>query len=240
MKSKLLFAVLSVAILFVGCKKNKTEIKLTNEKDSLSYSLGINIASSLQRGELYKELDLEILKAAVSEGIDTTADLKITQEDAYNFLNSYFEKKELKKYEKNKEEGLKFLEANKNQAGVVVLPSGVQYIELTKGNGPKPTKNDKVKVHYVGTLINGNKFDSSYDRGNPAEFFVSQVIPGWTEILQLMPVGSKWKVFIPQELAYGDNLRQGSPIEPYSTLIFEIELLSIEKVEASQNNTKIK
>ena len=131
------------------------------------------------------------------------------------------------KYGNVKEEGEKFLEENKLRAEVITTESGLQYEVLKKGKGKTPTTNDKVKVHYHGTLINGTVFDSSVDRKEPVTFGVTQVIPGWTEALQLMSVGSKFKLYIPQELAYG--AQQAGQIPPFSTLIFEVELLSIEK-----------
>ena len=121
-----------------------------------------------------------------------------------------------------------FLSINKGRAGVVTLPSGLQYQVLQQGNGEKPKATDKVKCHYHGTLINGTVFDSSVERGTPAVFGVNQVIPGWVEALQLMPVGSKWRLFIPSNLAYGEN-GAGEMIEPNSTLIFDVELLDIVK-----------
>ena len=131
------------------------------------------------------------------------------------------------KMEINKKAGEEFLMINKHKAGVVELPSGLQYEILKKGDGPKPTAADKVKCHYHGTLIDGRVFDSSVQRGEPAVFGVSQVIPGWVEALQLMPVGSKWRLFIPSNLAYGEH--GAGSIEPNSTLVFDVELLEIVK-----------
>jgi FKBP-type peptidyl-prolyl cis-trans isomerase FklB len=131
------------------------------------------------------------------------------------------------KYEKNMKEGRAFLNDNKTAPGVVTLPSGLQYKAVKTGSGAKPTIADKVTVHYHGTLIDGTVFDSSVERKQPIELTVNQVIPGWIEALQLMPVGSKWILYIPSELAYGENPRPGGPIEPNSALIFEVELLSI-------------
>jgi len=131
------------------------------------------------------------------------------------------------KYAENKTKGIAFLLANGAKEGVVTLPSGLQYKIIKKGSGAKPTLNNEIKVDYVGMLIDGTVFDSSIERGEPAVFPVNAVIPGWVEALQMMPVGSKWQLFIPQELAYGN--RGQDPIPPYSTLIFEVELISIEK-----------
>jgi FKBP-type peptidyl-prolyl cis-trans isomerase len=136
--------------------------------------------------------------------------------------------------ETNKKEGAEFLAANKAKEGVVTLPSGLQYKILTAGTGPKPTASDSVVCNYRGTLIDGKEFDSSYKRGQPATFPVSGVIKGWTEALQLMPVGSKWQLVVPSDLAYGER-GQGQDIAPNATLIFEVELLSIQSKDQAQD-----
>ena len=152
----------------------------------------------------------------------------ITYDEAKEVINEYFIKLQKEKMEINKKAGEEFLHINKGRAGVVELPSGLQYQVLKQGNGAKPSVTDKVKCHYHGTLINGTVFDSSVQRGQPAVFGVNQVIPGWVEALQLMPVGSKWRLFIPSNLAYGEH-GAGEMIEPNSTLIFDVELLDIVK-----------
>ncbi len=169
--------------------------------DKVSYALGLSIGNNFQ-----------------NSGIN---DLQI--EDFVKGLKDILEK-----FEINKKAGEEFLNINKGKAGVVTLPSGLQYQVLQKGEGPKPTASDKVKCHYHGTLINGTVFDSSVQRGEPAVFGVSQVIPGWVEALQLMPVGSKWRLFIPSDLAYGEH-GAGEAIEPNSALVFDVELLDIVK-----------
>jgi FKBP-type peptidyl-prolyl cis-trans isomerase len=160
---------------------------------------------------------------------------RLTQEEAQAVLNEV--QTEIKKQQQektqqaaaaNKTEGEAFLAANKSKDGVVTLPSGLQYKILTAGTGPKPTASDSVKCNYRGTLINGTEFDSSYKRGQPATFAVGQVIKAWTEALQLMPVGSKWQLFVPSSLAYGER-GAGAEIGPNAILIFEVELLSIEE-----------
>jgi FKBP-type peptidyl-prolyl cis-trans isomerase FklB len=143
-------------------------------------------------------------------------------------INDYFVKLQGEKVELNKKAGEEFLQINKKKAGVTELPSGLQYEVLKKGSGAKPKASDKVKCHYHGTLINGTVFDSSVQRGEPAVFGVSQVIPGWVEALQLMETGAKWRLFIPSDLAYGER-GAGESIEPNSTLIFDVELLDIVK-----------
>ncbi|MBO4985085.1 MAG: FKBP-type peptidyl-prolyl cis-trans isomerase [Bacteroides sp.] len=170
------------------------------------------------------------------DGITKSKNAAMTMNNAQAYMNTHMQSvKEntlLKKYADNKAAGEKFLAENKEKEGVVTLPSGLQYKVITEGKGAIPTKNDKVKVHYKGTLIDGTEFDSSYKRkdkdGNskPAEFRASQVIKGWTEALTLMPVGSKWELYIPQELAYGSR-ETGGEIKPFSALIFEVELVEI-------------
>jgi FKBP-type peptidyl-prolyl cis-trans isomerase FklB len=148
-----------------------------------------------------------------------------------SYLNKYFaqlqEKQLQKQFKGYIAENKDFLEKNSKKDSVVTLTSGLQYIVLKAGNGNKPTINDKIRVHYTGKLLDGTTFDSSYQRNEPAEFTVGQVIPGWVEALQLMPVGSKWRLFIPESLAYGAQPPRGSSIKPYSTLIFDVELLDI-------------
>jgi FKBP-type peptidyl-prolyl cis-trans isomerase len=152
----------------------------------------------------------------------------MTVEEADQVIRRYFEAEGEREGQENLENGNAFLEKNKAREGVVTTPSGLQYEILTEGEGPKPTAEDQVRAHYHGTLIDGTVFDSSVDRGEPAVFALNQVIPGWTEALQLMPVGSKWKIYLPSDLAYGE--RGGGPtIGPNSTLIFEVELLEIVK-----------
>ncbi|MCD7971311.1 MAG: FKBP-type peptidyl-prolyl cis-trans isomerase [Candidatus Azobacteroides sp.] len=174
-------------------------------------------------------LNKETFMAGIVAGI-REKDMKMNPEAATEFVQSTIDRIQAsaaeKQYGDNKTAGAQFLEENKSKEGVVTLPSGLQYKVITEGTGPKPTLNDRVKVHYKGTLIDGTQFDSSYDRKEPTVFGVTQVVPGWTEALQLMPVGSKWEVYIPQELGYGSQDR--GTIKPFSTLIFEMELLGIE------------
>ena len=209
---------------------------LTTRKQKFSYALGMNIGSGL--GGNLKKQAIEFDPALVSQGLkDSLAGTKtkLTQEEAQAVLTEVQNEVKKKQQEKvqqsgaaNKTEGEAFLAANKAKTDVVTLPSGLQYKVLTAGTGPKPTTTDSVKCNYKGTLINGTEFDSSYKRGQPATFGVGQVIKGWTEALQLMPVGSKWQLFIPSDLAYGAQGAGGGQIGPNATLIFEVELLSIE------------
>lgn len=194
--------------------------------DKVSYALGLSIGNNFQNSGI-KNLQVEDfvkgLKDVLEEGKP-----EISYDEAKKVLNEYFMNLQKEKLELNKKAGEEFLKINKERAGVVTLPSGLQYQVLQKGNGAKPTASDKVKCHYHGTLINGNVFDSSVQRGEPAVFGVSQVIPGWVEALQMMEVGSKWRLFIPSDLAYGEH-GAGEAIEPNSALVFDVELLDIVK-----------
>jgi len=207
----------------------------TTRKEKFSYALGMNIGSNL--GNTLKNQSVEVDWNLVSQGLkDSTGGGKtrLTEEEEKAVLTEVQNEVRKQQQEKmqeagaaNKTEGEAFLAANKSKDGVVTLPSGLQYKILTAGTGPKPTASDSVVCNYRGTLINGTEFDSSYKRGQPATFGVGQVIKGWTEALQLMPVGSKWQLFIPSSLAYGER-GAGAEIGPNATLIFEVELLSIQ------------
>lgn len=196
----------------------------TSEKDLFSYSLGINIAESLIKQGL-NDVTIEALQKGLADLL-SGKDLQVDPADAGQILNDYFQKLQAQKFEKNISEGREFLKANSSKPGVVTLPSGLQYKILKEGNGPKPKATDKVTTHYHGTLINGTVFDSSVERGQPATFPVNGVISGWIEALQLMPVGSKWQLFIPSELAYGSR-GASELIGPNTALVFEVELISI-------------
>ena len=194
--------------------------------DKVSYALGLSIGNNFQNSGI-KELNIEDFVKGLSDVLNETQPA-ITYNEAKQVINEFFMKLQQEKMEINKKAGEEFLNINRHKAGVVELPSGLQYQVLQKGNGEKPKATDKVKCHYHGTLINGTVFDSSIERGQPAVFGVNQVIPGWVEALQLMEVGSKWRLFIPSNLAYGEH-GAGEMIEPNSTLIFDVELLDIVK-----------
>jgi FKBP-type peptidyl-prolyl cis-trans isomerase FklB len=213
--------------------KNQTVTALTSTKQKASYAIGMNWGTGLHRQ------GIDVDSAALIQGMkDALAGGKtlLTEDEARAALmqlqKEIQEKQQAKaaaEGEANKKEGDAFLAANKTKEGVVTLPSGLQYKILKEGNGPKPTASDSVVCNYKGTLINGTEFDSSYKRGEPATFPVTGVIKGWTEALQLMPVGSKWQLFIPPDLAYGPRGTPGGPIGPNATLIFEVELISIKE-----------
>lgn len=201
-----------------------TTLNAQEEMDSLSYSLGILMAQNLQ-SQGFEELNAESMSSAISDVLNGETP-KLSAQDANMILQQHMMKKQEAQHSEAIAEGEAFLKVNGEREDVVTLESGLQYEVLKAGDGPKPTDTSKVKVHYHGTLINGTVFDSSVDRAEPATFGVGQVIAGWTEGLQLMPQGSKWKLFIPAELAYGAR-GAGGKIGPYATLIFEVELLEI-------------
>lgn len=219
----------ALALTISSCENCGNKPSLKSDVDSVSYAIGVNTGLS------YKQ-NLESFPGGPANVNDMIAGFanalngeeKMTQEDAIQAIQNYFMNAEAKEAEKAVKEGEDFLAKNRAEAGVVVLPSGLQYKILVEGNGAKPTGDATVKVDYTGTLIDGQVFDSSVERGTPAEFQVDQVIPGWTEALQMMPVGSKWMLYIPADLAYGDR-QAGQLIKPNSTLIFEVELLEIVK-----------
>ena len=194
------------------------------EKEKLSYCLGANIGMSLQSQGLI-ELDANIFAGAINDVV-SNSELKINSEDINSYLQEYFGKLQAEQQKVAIAEGEEFLKKNSSQEGVVTLESGLQYKVLKEGSGEKPKATDTVTTHYHGTLISGEVFDSSVERSEPASFPVNGVIPGWVEALQLMPVGSKWKLFVPPHLAYGER-GAGQKIGPNTTLIFEVELLSI-------------
>ena len=200
-------------------------VKMKTSLDSMSYAIGCSIA------QFYKQQGISDFNSfLVSKGLsDATNQKPLLNEEQINMsITNYLQKIKAEKSAGNKKIGQEFLNENGKKPGVVTLPSGMQYIVITEGTGAKPTLTDKVKCHYHGTLINGEIFDSSVKRGQPIDFPVNGVIKGWTEALQLMAVGSKWKLFIPSDLAYGDN-QAGPTILPGSTLIFDVELIEIVK-----------
>ncbi len=205
--------------------------EFTNEADKLSYAMGVNMAQYLmsQPVQLNPQLVLRGLAEAISgKPAMSQEEYQATMQLLQEKMKAAGEQEVSKLAKENAEKGAKFLFENAQKAGVVTTASGLQYQVLTQGGGAKPSAGDTVRVHYTGKLLSGQVFDSSIERGQPAEFGVTQVIPGWVEGLQLMPVGSKFMFFIPGELAYGER-GAGRQIQPNSTLIFEVELLDIVK-----------
>ena len=194
-------------------------------KDKVSYAVGLSIAESLKSQQL-GSLDLNFLKDGIQDVFEQK-ELKINPQEANGLIQAYLEEANTAAFGENKEQGIAFLETNKNKQGILTTESGLQYEVIEEGEGVKAGATDTVTVHYHGTLIDGTVFDSSTERGTPASFGVNQVIPGWTEALQLMSAGAKYRLYIPQELAYGANPHPGGPIKPYSALIFDVELIEI-------------
>jgi FKBP-type peptidyl-prolyl cis-trans isomerase FkpA len=235
-------AVVAITVSMFSCGNQAQDVKiLETELDSVSYAVGLSMSGQLKSN--FSEVNKSILAQGIRNGLDST-NLLIDAKDMQEVLSGYFKKKQQAqmeeqqaaaskaaeaKFGENKKAGEDFLEANKSKKGVKTTESGIQYIVLKEGSGEKPAgPMTKVKVHYHGTNIEGNIFDSSVDRGTPATFGLNQVIKGWTEGVQLMNEGAKYKFFIPQELAYGAQ-QKGENIKPFSTLIFEIELLEVLK-----------
>jgi FKBP-type peptidyl-prolyl cis-trans isomerase FklB len=213
-------------------------LTLKTQKEKASYALGMNFGTGLRKQSI--DIDPAILARGLRDSFSNGKTL-LTEDEAkavLTQLQSDVRKKQqelaLQLGEANKKQGLEFLEANKTKDGVVTLPSGLQYKVLQEGTGPKPAPTDTVVCNYRGTLLDSTEFDSSYKRGQPATFPVTGVIKGWTEALQLMPVGSKWQLFIPSALAYGEH-GAGGQIGPNATLIFEVELLSIQSKDKGKD-----
>jgi len=214
--------------------EEKKQAELTSDIQKLSYALGLDLGSYFKT--LGEDLDLEVLHQGLLDSYKGNTPL-LTQEETAEIQQQFAQKQQEKQIKekvemitKNKEAAEEFLKENAAREGVKTTESGLQYLVISQGDGPKPKAEDMVKVHYKGTLLDGTEFDSSYSRNEPAVFPLNQVIPGWTEAVQLMNVGSKFKLFLPPDLAYGDR---GAPpvIEPGSLLVFEVELLGIETPE---------
>ena len=198
---------------------------MSQDINAVSYSVGMSIAGSLIQQNL-QGISTEVMAEAISD-MFSGKDPKVSPEAANDLIQSYLTEIMDQKFSVNKEAGEKFLAENFKKEGVHTTVSGLQYEVITKGDGPTPGPADQVTVHYHGTLLDGSVFDSSVERNSPATFGVGQVIKGWTEALQLMNVGSKLRLYIPQELAYGSSPHPGGPIEPFMALIFDVELIAI-------------
>ncbi|WP_100615058.1 FKBP-type peptidyl-prolyl cis-trans isomerase [Confluentibacter citreus] len=237
---KFLGAIVFASLVFsCNSKKTVTKESLKTEVDSVSYALGLDVANSI--GASFEEVNSELFMAGYMNAMDSTNTI-MDKTAVQTIIQMYMQKNQAKMMQKQQERAAKELEAqfgdikaagesflaeNKSKEGVKTTASGLQYSVIKEGTGAKPTAASTVKVHYVGSLTDGTVFESSVDNGEPVQFGVGQVIKGWTEGLQLMTVGSKYKFFIPQDLAYGANPRQGGPIQPFAALIFEVELLEI-------------
>lgn len=240
MKLTNILAATVVGLSVVSCSNGqfKEKSSLATEVDSVSYALGLDMANKIKVN--FDDMDQGLFVQGFKNGMDST-NLLIESKDINNILRTFFQKKQQEKMKEmqeeqakkaevefgdNKKAGEEFLAENKIKDGVQTTESGLQYIVLKEGEGEAPTASSRVKVHYHGTLTDGTVFDSSVERGEPSEFGVGQVIKGWTEGLQLMKPGAKYKFFIPQELAYGAQQR-GQHIKPFSALVFEVELLEV-------------
>lgn len=225
-------SLIALVMLVASCNQNgATQKPIKTELDSVSYAIGMDVAKNVKAS--FDEFDDDLFVQGFNNVLDST-DMLLEETKAQQVVRAYFQKKQkadaAKRTEeaaKNKEDGEKFLAENKSKDGVQTTESGLQYIVLKEGTGVKPTTASKVKVHYHGTLIDGTVFDSSVDRGEPTEFGVTQVIKGWTEGLQLIKEGAKYKFFVPSDIAYGANPRPGGAIKANSTLIFDVELLEV-------------
>ncbi|MBN1186369.1 MAG: FKBP-type peptidyl-prolyl cis-trans isomerase [Bacteroidales bacterium] len=225
--------IIIVALMLSSCNMMKKDVSLNTETDTISYLLGNNIGTNIAQEGLDTVLDLELIARGIQDAVDS-ADLPIDQMQAQMIIQTYFMKRQQQQIERmyghNKTEANEFLSQNRNRPEVTELPNGLQYEILVEGKGPKPAQGDKVTTNYTGTFLDGTKFDSSFDRNEPFTFMVGgRVIPAWNEVIKLMSVGAKYKIWAPYQLAYGD--RGYGNIEPFKMLIFEMELLSIEPKE---------
>jgi FKBP-type peptidyl-prolyl cis-trans isomerase FklB len=224
----IIFAAFTLVLPIFGQEKSPP---FKDQKDKFSYSIGLNIGSNLSKQKI--ELNPDMVSAGIKDAI--AGKPQLTQDQIKEVMTTFekdMEQKQKAAGEKNAAEGAKFLEENKKKEGVKTTSSGLQYKVIKEGTGPQPKATDIVTVNYRGTLMNGTEFDSSYKRGEPATFPLNGVIKGWTEGVQLMKVGSKYQLFIPPQLAYGDRA-VGPDITPNSTLIFDVELLGIKPPQAA-------
>ena len=218
-------------------KQGSAPLALETQKDKVSYAVGLNLGRGIHKEAV--DVDPEILARGLRDGLRdakpqmTDEEVQATLTELQKQVTAHQQEARQQAVDKNKKAGEAFLAANKDKPGVVTLPSGLQYKIIEPGTGPKPTASDSVVCNYRGTLIDGTEFDSSYKRGQAATFPVGQVIKGWTEALQIMPVGSKWQLFIPPDLAYGERGTNGGPIGPNETLVFEVQLVSIQAKPAA-------
>lgn len=239
MKKIILPAIIAVALMSSCGNNDSKDVVLANEIDSVSYALGANMANNIVKD--FSEANSDAFIKGFNDVLDS-ATLKITLEELQGVLQPFFQRKQQEAMIKQQQEaekaaqeqfgdvkiqGEKFMEENKSNPGVKVTASGLQYIVMKEGKGKQPTAESNVEVHYHGTTPDGTVFDSSVERGESITFNASQVIPGWTEGLQLMKEGAKFKFFIPQDLAYGANPRPGGPIKPFMPLVFEVELIKV-------------
>lgn len=236
MRKSIIYGLAGILALSASCQQNGKSVKLESNIDSVSYAIGVLVGSNNLKQLETAPGGADINKEAMASAFRLASmgeEAVLTEEQANELVRKFFESAGEREAQKALEEGNKFLETNKAREGVTTTASGLQYEVITAGTGALPLATDQVRVHYHGTLIDGKVFDSSVDRGEPVVFGVNQVIPGWTEALQLMPVGSKWKIYLPSEIGYGER-GAGGDIGPNSVLIFEVELLEIVKPEETK------
>lgn len=226
-----------LVFIALSCDKSKSgsEITLVNKLDTASYAFGLSFANSLKNSNYITELNVDATAAAIRDVYSGSEDTVFTQNEISLILNSFVREAREERIQANLDASDKFLNSNKKREGIQVTESGLQYRIIKEGTGKTPTAEDRVKCNYIGTLIDGKEFDSSFKRGKPAEFSVNGVIKGWQEALQMMKEGGKWELFVPPDLGYGLRVRPGGLIEPNMALIFEIELIEIIAPEEKKN-----
>ncbi len=221
------FSLIIIAFLFAGQNaEGQRKTKLKTRADSISYALGVSLGQGISDNG-FSNIQSKVLLKGIEDIYSDEAIL--TPQEANQLVSGYMSELKEEEAERNLLEGQEFLEKNKENPEVITLPSGLQYKIIEEGEGTPPDENDEVTVHYTGTLLDGTVFDSSVERGEPVSFPVNRVIEGWTEALQLMKPGSKWMLYIPSELAYGEDVRPGGPIKANMALVFEVELISVNR-----------
>lgn len=235
MKTKnILIIAIGFMMVFASCTKEyKTNVSIKTELDTVSYMLGVDIGNSLNASN-FEGLNYDAFMSGLVSSLEEKK-LKVDENEIKPYIQKYFTELRTKSIQKNLEEGQAFLEKNKENEGIIVTESGLQYEIIEEGTGVSPIATDTVVCNYRGTLIDGTEFDSSYEREEPAKFVLNKVIPGWTEGLQLMKEGAKYKFYIPTELGYGQRVRPGGKIEPNMALIFEVELIEVIPSDKEQN-----
>lgn len=217
----------AIGIMATSCsQKMKESGSLVNTVDSVSYAIGLNVGQNLKQNKA-GDLNYEALRLGIEDMLTDDSNLAISREASMTLMQAYFMERFNQEAAANLEKADQWLETNKSKEGVVSLESGTQYRIIRQGDGPIPTEEDQILAHYTGRLIDGKVFDSSVDRGEPLKFVLGEMIPGWKEVITKMPVGSKWELFIPPQLAYGESGTRDGSIPPNAVLIFEVELLEI-------------
>jgi FKBP-type peptidyl-prolyl cis-trans isomerase FklB len=227
-RKSILLAVCFSFTALISCEGQKGggDVSIKTKTDSVAYAIGVTIGNNMKKDGL-DSLNLDVLTKAIKQALKGDS-LQMNPQQSQASIQAYLGEKQKQKADANIAAGKKFLDENKKKPGVITLPDGLQYIVMKEGTGAIPTATDTVVMHYHGTLIDGTVFDSSVDKGQPITWTVNGFIKGWTEALQMMKVGSKWKLFVPAELGYGER-GQGAKVPPNATLIFEMELLAIKK-----------